>query len=164
MENERIAEMLENRTALQISLIGVGNAGNQLLNEAIKHDIEVYAINSSLKDLQDSIVDKNIRSFIIGNQARGTGKNRQVAKEFLKVNGLELMTEVTTFIEMCERSDAIIVAAATGGGTGSGTSPIFVDILKRQFPNKIIIFCGILPRLSDVQAQENSVECIKEIN
>ena len=164
MEIEKVSEMLENRAALQISLIGVGNAGNQLLNEAIKHDIEVFAINSSYADLNNSVVDKNIKSFIIGKEARGAGKNRKVALSFMKDNGLELMTEVPAFTEMCERSDVIIVAGSTAGGTGSGVCPTLVALLKQQYPAKIIIYCGILPRLTDsVKAQENSIGCLSEI-
>lgn len=165
MTNERINEMLENRTALQVSLIGVGNAGNQLLNEAIKHGFEVFAINSSYADLNNSVVDKNIKSFIIGKEARGAGKNRKVALSFMKDNGLELMTEVPAFTEMCERSDVIIVAGSTAGGTGSGVCPTLVALMKQQYPGKIIIYCGILPRLTDsVKAQENSIGCLSEIS
>lgn len=164
MEIERVNQMLENRAALQISLIGVGNAGNQLLNEAIKHDIAVFAINSSQADLNNSVVDKNIKSFIIGKEARGAGKNRKVALSFMKDNGLELMTDVPIFTEMCERSDVIIVAGSTAGGTGSGVCPSLVALLKQQYPGKIIIYCGILPRLTDsVKAQENSIGCLSEI-
>ena len=164
MQIERVNEMIENRAALQISLIGVGNAGNQLLNEAIKHDIEVFAINSSYADLNNSVVDKNIKSFIIGKEARGAGKNRKVALSFMKDNGLELMTDVPVFTGMCERSDVIIVAGSTAGGTGSGVCPSLVALLKQQYPTKIIIYCGILPRLTDsVKAQENSIGCLSEV-
>ena len=164
MEFEKVSEMLENRAALQISLIGVGNAGNQLLNEAIKHDIEVFAINSSYADLNNSVVDKNIKSFIIGKEARGAGKNRKVALSFMKDNGMELMTQVPVFTQMCERSDVIIVSGSTAGGTGSGVCPSLVALLKQQYPTKIIIYCGILPRLTDsVKAQENSIGCLSEI-
>ena len=164
MQIERVNEMIENRAALQISLIGVGNAGNQLLNEAIKHDIDVFAINSSYADLNNCVVDKNIKSFIIGKEARGAGKNRKVALSFMKDNGLELMTAVPIFTEMCERSDVIIVAGSTAGGTGSGVCPSLVALLKQQYPTKIIIYCGILPRLTDsVKAQENSIACLSEV-
>ena len=164
MEVEKVNEMLETRAALQISLIGIGNAGNQLLNEAIKHNIEVFAINSSHADLNNSVVNKNIKSFIVGDEARGAGKNRALALSYLKANGKELMTNVPSFTSMCERSDVIIVASSTAGGTGSGISPAFISLLKRYYPTKIIIYCGILPRLTDVKAQENSIRCLSEID
>lgn len=164
MEKEKLNEMLETRASLQISLIGVGNAGNQLLNEAIKHDMEVFAINSSYADLNNSVVNKDIKSFIIGKEARGAGKNRKVALSFMKDNGIELMTEVPYFTEMCNRSDVIIVAGSTAGGTGSGVCPSLIAVLKQQYPQKIVIYCGILPRLTDsVKAQENSIGCLSDI-
>ena len=164
MEYEKVTEMLETRAALQISLIGIGNAGNQLLNEAIKHNIEVFAINSSHADLNNSVVDKSIKSFIVGDEARGAGKNRALALSYLKANGKELMTSVPAFTNMCERSDVIIVASSTAGGTGSGISPAFISLLKHYYPSKIIMYCGILPRLTDVKAQENSIRCLSEID
>ena len=163
MELEKVSEMLETKAALRISLIGIGNAGNQLLNEAIKHNIEVFAINSSHADLNNSVVDKNIKSFIVGDEARGAGKNRALALSYLKTNGRELMTSVPAFTSMCERSDVIIVASSTAGGTGSGISPAFISLLKQYYPNKIIMYCGILPRLTDVKAQENSIRCLSDI-
>ena len=164
MEIEKVNEMLETRAALHISLIGIGNAGNQLLNEAIKHNIEVFAINSSHADLNNSVVDKSIKSFIVGDEARGAGKNRALALSYLKANGKELMTNVPAFTSMCERSDVIIVASSTAGGTGSGISPAFISLLKHYYPSKIIMYCGILPRLTDVKAQENSIRCLSEID
>ena len=84
MEIEKVNEMIKTRAALKICLIGIGNAGNQLLNEAIKNDIEVFAINSSHEDLDNSIVDKTIKSFIVGDEARGAAKNRKLAYEYFK--------------------------------------------------------------------------------
>lgn len=163
-ELDKVSEMLESRAALKCCLIGIGNAGNQLLNGALKSGIPVFAINSSQADLNNSLVNKEIKSFIIGKEARGAGKNRAVALEFLKDNGAELMTEVPYFTEMCESSDVILVAGSTAGGTGSGVAPFIIRLLKMQYPAKIIIYCGIIPRLSDsTQAQENSIGCLNDI-
>ena len=162
--NTNVSELLENRTALQCSLIGIGNAGNQILNEAVKHGIDVFAINSSYADLNNAIINKEIKSFIVGKEARGAGKNRKVAIELLKSNGMELMTSVPSFTSMVERSDVIVVTGSTAGGTGSGVAPALIQLLKMQYPAKIIIYFGILPRLTDsIQAQINTIACLDEI-
>ena len=65
---------------------------------------------------------------------------------------------------MCERSDVIIVASSTGGGTGSGVSPLLIKLLKATYPGKIVMYCGILPRAAEVKAQVNSINCLTEIS
>lgn len=91
------SDVLEQRVALHCSLIGAGNAGNQLLNAAYPTDIEVFALNTSADDLNRNLVSDSIKSFIIGNEGRGAGKNRDTAKELFKYNGQELLTQVPAF-------------------------------------------------------------------
>ena len=159
-----VNEMLRERASLKISLIGVGNAGNQLLNKAQKAGYDVFAINSSEKDLNNAVTSDQLPSFVIGHEARGAGKVRSVAVNLFKETGNNLFTSIPYFTEMCERSDVIIVAGATAGGTGSGVCPPLINLLKNVYPTKIIIYIGIIPRLTDsVNAQENSIACLNEI-
>lgn len=157
--------MLADRVRLKISIIGIGNAGNQLLNEAIKRDnVRVFAVNSSQKDLSNAVTNAEIASFIIGHDAKGAGKSRESAAAFFQQNGAELVTAVPMFTNMCDESDVIIVAGSTAGGTGSGVAPQMIKLLQMMYNNKIIIYVGILPRITDApKAQQNSIECLKEI-
>lgn len=165
ISSERANEMLADRVRLKISIIGIGNAGNQLLNEAIKREnIRVFAVNSSQKDLGNAVTNAEIPSFIIGHDAKGAGKSRESAAIFFQQNGAELATAVPAFSSMCDSSDVIIVAGSTAGGTGSGVAPQMVRLLKMMYNNKIIIYVGILPRITDApKAQQNSIECLNEI-
>lgn len=165
ISSERANEMLADRVRLKISIIGIGNAGNQLLNEAIKREnIRVFAVNSSQKDLGNAVTNAEIPSFIIGHDAKGAGKSRESAAAFFQQNGAELATAVPAFSSMCDSSDVIIVAGSTAGGTGSGVAPQMVRLLKMMYNNKIIIYVGILPRITDApKAQQNSIECLNEI-
>ncbi len=159
------SDQLESCASLKCSVIGIGNAGNQILNVADRQGLQTFAINSSKQDLADAVVNSSIKSFIIGDEARGAGKNRAVAKKLFKMNGKELLTKTPAFISMCESSDIIIVAGSTAGGTGSGVAPDVVRLLSMRYPQKIIIFYGILPRLTDsVTAQQNSIDCVYEIS
>lgn len=163
--NEGAKQMLADRVRLKISIIGIGNAGNQLLNEAIKRDnVRVFAVNSSQKDLSNAVTNAEIASFIIGHDAKGAGKSRESAAAFFQQNGAELVTAVPMFTNMCDESDVIIVAGSTAGGTGSGVAPQMIKLLQMMYNNKIIIYVGILPRITDApKAQQNSIECLKEI-
>jgi len=160
---EVIKGYLEKDVKLKISIIGVGNAGNQIVEKAIADKYPVFAINSSIKDLSDSIINEEIPAFIIGNEARGAGKNREKAKELFKLNGKDLFG-VSDFSDMVNSSDVIFVVAATSGGTGSGVSPELIKLFTNIYPNKNIIFYGILPKLSDsIMAQANTIQCMSEI-
>lgn len=161
---EKAKGYLEDKVKLQISIIGVGNAGNQIIERGLNNDYPVFAINSSVKDLSDIVVNEKVPSFIAGIEARGAGKNRQKAKELFKTNGRDLF-KVTQFTHMIESSDIIFVVAATAGGTGSGISPELLYLLKTMYPEKIHIFYGITPKLSDsIMSQANTIQCLDEIN
>ena len=66
---------------LKIGLLGIGNAGNQIANLAIREGIKTFCINTSEKDL--ATVDEAIPVFLFG-EAEGAGKDRSVAKSFVK--------------------------------------------------------------------------------
>lgn len=157
-------EYLEDKVRLKMSIIGIGNAGNQTIAKAHAAGFKVFAINSSVKDLSDEILKETIPSFIAGDEARGAGKNRAKGKELFKINGKNLFS-TQPFVEMVEESDIVVVVAGTGGGTGSAISPDVCQLLTKIYPNKIIIFYGILPKLSDsIMSQNNTIQCLDEIN
>ena len=113
---------LEKDVRLNVFVIGVGNAGNQTVVFGQKDGLNVFAVNSSIKDLSDQIVNSDIPSFIVGKEARGSGKNVEKGKALFKENGRELF-KVDTFINSCQKADVIVVVSATGGGTGPSVSP-----------------------------------------
>lgn len=152
---------MENK--LKIAMIGIGNAGCQAAEAAQKNQHQVFCINSSERDLDDRILSKEIPSFLIGNK-RGAGKNRQSAKDFMKVELSRLFNETPAFTDIVEDADVIVVVASTAGGTGSGAGPLMVNRLMTVYPNKVVIFFGIMPKHSEsAQAQFNTVECLNEV-
>ena len=155
-------EKLNEKVRLAVSVIGVGNAGGQVLN-AVREDFPVFAINSSAKDLDSVVVGDKIPAFIAGSEARGAGKSRDIAKSLFKVNGRQLF-EKREFTDMVEESDVVFVTGAMAGGTGSGIAPVLLDMLTQMYPKKIFIYYGILPKLTDsYQSQANSLQCYQEV-
>ena len=53
-ENEIKSVVNESGTGLKIGVIGIGNAGSQVALAAAKRGINVFIMNTSLKDLDDS--------------------------------------------------------------------------------------------------------------
>jgi cell division GTPase FtsZ len=162
-QQTKLKSQLEKDVKLNVFVIGVGNAGNQTIVFGKKEGMNVFAINSSIKDLSDQIVDETIPSFIVGNEARGSGKNVEKGKALFKENGRDLF-QVDTFIDSCQAADVIVVVSATGGGTGPSVSPEICRILTKMFPKKIVMYHGITPKNSDSNiAFSNTAYCLNEI-
>ena len=162
-QQTKLKSQLEKDVKLNVFVIGVGNAGNQTIVFGKKEGMNVFAINSSIKDLSDQIVDETIPSFIVGNEARGSGKNVEKGKALFRENGRDLF-QVDTFIDSCQAADVIVVVSATGGGTGPSVSPEICRILVKMFPKKIVMYHGITPKNSDSNiAFSNTVYCLNEI-
>lgn len=154
---------LEDDVELNVFVIGVGNAGNQTIVFGKKEGMNVFAVNSSIKDLSDQIVDESIPSFIVGKEARGSGKNVEKGKALFKENGKDLF-KVDKFIKSCQSADVIVVVSATGGGTGPSVSPEICRVLTKLFPKKIVMYHGITPKNSDSNiAFGNTAYCLNEI-
>ena len=150
---------------LKIGVIGIGNAGNQVAALALeKKQIPALAINASEKDLDTLSVKMN--QIVFGDSA-GSGKDRSIAKGFVKNNIKDLFREAD-FKSFMEEVDIVFVVNSTGGGTGSGMGPILTDILRGYYAkdeNKVFINIGILPTLGEsVGAQRNTIEYLKEMS
>lgn len=115
---------------LNVGVIGIGNAGGQVAKlVASSTNIPAFAINSSEDDM--AALEGKLAAKCIGDK-QGSGKNRDEAKRFLKGSILEL-TRDTDFIGFMQDLEAVCIVASTGGGTGSGTLPIMVKVIRDTF-------------------------------
>lgn len=151
---------------LEVGLIGIGNAGNQVAALAKdKLGIDVYAINSSEKDFET--IPAGIPKKLMGDK-KGAGKNRSEAKNFLKSKIMELISD-EEFQVFMKTKEVVYVCSSTGGGTGSGMAPILSSIITQSFKNedgtdKVIILIGILPTLLEAYStQVNTLEYLTEL-
>ena len=147
---------------LKVGLIGCGNAGNQVLQEALKTypDMKLVAINSSENDL--STLPDSIMKITIGD-GKGCGKNRMEAKKSLASQVLELVRN-KEFIEFMSDLELAFVISSTGGGTGSGMSLVFTNVIAKTFPSTYTIPVGILPTINEAEStQVNTLEYLTEL-
>src|SRR3990172_13168937 len=103
-----------------IKVIGVGGAGNNMVNWLYKKGVkgaEVVACNTDQQHLQITEAD---RKFLLGkNVTRGLGcggfpeKGSEAAKESLQ-----------QLKESLKDADMVFICAGMGGGTGTGASPV----------------------------------------
>lgn len=150
---------------LKVGIIGLGNTGNQIASLAFdKLHIPVIAVNSSEKDLEtiSASIPKKLISDAKG-QSQGAGKNRQLAKKYLKDSIMSFLSseEIQTFI--CDL-DILFIVSSTGGGTGSGTSIVMTNIIASMFPDVHVITVGVLPVMNEaLSAHVNTLEYLNEL-
>ena len=145
---------------LNVGVIGVGNCGNQVCLKAHSRlGVDVLAINSSEEDL--SRMPETITKILIGD-SKGVGKDRLEAKMFLKPKVMQLIKS-EEFIDFMDK-DVVYVVSSCGGGTGSGITPMLVDILKHAFPDVNTIAIGAMPSSKEsLVTQSNGLEYLKEL-
>lgn len=151
---------------LNVSIIGMGNTGNQvasLASEELK--IPAMAINSSEKDLES--VSESIPKKLISSRegkSQGAGKNRKLAKEYLKDSVMSLLSDEDTQ-NFIGNSDVLFIVSSTGGGTGSGTALVLSKIVSQMFAGTTkVITIGVLPVMSEaLSAHVNTLEYLNEL-
>lgn len=132
----------EEEKLLRLAVIGTGNCGCMMANDACERlGIDGVAINGSQKDL-DLVNCPRVIKMTVGD-GKGTGKDRDRAKQFfLNDSGLTLDQK---FIRVIETNDVIIIATSAGGGYGSGSSTVLLELLQQMYANKVFIMAGVLP-------------------
>ncbi len=109
-----------------IKVIGVGGAGNNMVNWLYKKGVkgaEIIACNTDKQHLDISEAD---RKFLIGTDVtRGLGCGGFPEK------GAEAAQETIQEIKDClKESDMVFVCAGEGGGTGTGAAPVVAQVAK----------------------------------
>lgn len=141
-------------------IIGVGAAGSNVADEFSKLGMPSLAINFSSKDL-DSLEFVVEKYKLVGSE--GVGKQRNHAVKLMNNN----WESVVEFIKMNFSQpsvEIILVCFSTGGGTGSGISPLISEILQDKMPDKIIVACPILSDVNEFAGnQVNTLEALEEL-
>lgn len=151
----------------RICILGIGNCGSQIASLAEQSYPELFTsvyINSSSADLAMVKSDTSLK-FKIGteNKVEGSGKDRSRMKELLEdeivsiLNNAELR-QILTEVNYC------FLCSSTAGGTGSGSSPVMMDLLRSVFPQCQFIMVAVLPRY-DASMMElgNTLEFLDEL-
>lgn len=143
-----------------VFIVGIGAAGNKAAIRAMELDVvdetHVILINSTEKDIPTNYKDNSI---IIGNNLKGCGKERSIAKNamisFLKTNDV--------FSNIPADTDRVIVVSSTEGGTGSGSTPILSKYIRDVlgYNTSIFTFTGFE---NDVRGLKNTIEFMKELD
>lgn len=111
-----------------ITVIGVGGAGGNAVNNMIAADLEgvnFVVANTDAQALEHSLTERTIQLGAGITKGLGAGANPEVGRAAAE----EAREEIEAYIE---GSNMIFITAGMGGGTGTGAAPTIARIAKDQ--------------------------------
>ncbi|PSQ05572.1 cell division protein [Halobacteriales archaeon QS_6_71_20] len=141
---------------MEVATIGIGNGGSKVVDafletsEAFGRDVvsEAYALNTAESDLRalDRVPESN-RVLLTSPDmpAAGTGNKPDLGARLMEQNLTIARNELASV--PWHSTDAVVVVAALGGGTGSGGAPVLARRLRERY-DVPVFGLGILPNES----------------
>jgi cell division GTPase FtsZ len=168
---------------MKLLVIGFGQCGGRIADQFAKlngrargRHIEitpgVFAINTDSADLSGlSYIKSDYRHrILIGGRktgGHGVGKINELGAEIAREDGDKVIDAIRGTKRFYE-SDAFMLIASAGGGTGSGAIPVITEIIKERYPDKSVYDLIVLPfeheEATEERAVYNSALCLKSVN
>ena len=123
---------------VNIKVIGVGGAGNNVVNRMVRagmQGVEFIAVNTDKQALSVSSATNKIQ---IGEKltcGQGAGSDPEVGRKSAEESRSAIASSL-------DGTDMVFITAGMGGGTGTGAAPIVADIAKE----KDILTVGVVTR------------------
>jgi tubulin-like protein CetZ len=169
---------------MKLTVIGFGQCGCRIADEfarvnrmaIARRGIEicpgVYAVNTDSADLaglHHIKSDFKHRILIGGNKTggHGVGKINELGALVTKEESEKIFDAIDGTRRLYE-TDAFLLVASGGGGTGSGAISVMTKLIKERFSNKPVYDMVVLPFEHEEQTEErstfNTAACLKSIN
>lgn len=111
-----------------IKVIGVGGAGNNVVNRMVKsgtQGVEFISINTDKQALAVSSADQKIQIGEKLTHGQGAGSDPEVGKRSAEESRSNIAKAV-------ESADMVFITAGMGGGTGTGAAPTVAEIARES--------------------------------
>ena len=118
-----MSESLQERV-VKIKVIGVGGAGNNVINRMIEsgvNGVEFIAVNTDKQDLNKSVCKNKIQIGEKLTNGMGAGSKPEIGKKSAEESRASIA-------KVLEGTDMVFITAGMGGGTGTGAAPIVADL------------------------------------
>ena len=118
-----MSELFQERV-VKIKVIGVGGAGNNVINRMIEsgvQGVDFIVVNTDKQDLNKSNCKNKVQ---IGEKltgGMGAGSKPEVGKKSAEESRAQIA-------KILEGTDMVFITAGMGGGTGTGAAPIVADL------------------------------------
>ena len=120
-----MADMFQERV-VKIKVIGVGGAGNNVINRMIEagvDGVDFVVINTDKQDLNKSKCKNKVQ---IGEKltgGMGAGSKPEIGQQSAEESRAQIA-------KILENTDMVFITAGMGGGTGTGAAPIVADLAR----------------------------------
>lgn len=144
--------------AINISVIGVGQAGSRVAELMYKKGYQAGVINTSSQDLEFIKVPED-RKLLLQGSLGGTGKDLDLGRQIFE----ESEVECENFIKsVLGSNDMLYLAISGGGGTGSSSPDTIIPLMFSTGAPIGVIY--ILPKdTEDAQSKRNSIETLSRL-
>lgn len=112
----------------QITVIGVGGAGGNAINNMIQSNLEkvdFVVANTDAQALKSSLAATKIQLGIQTTKGQGAGARPEVGKESAE----EAASEISAVLE---NANMVFITAGMGGGTGTGAAPVIAKMARER--------------------------------
>ena len=169
---------------MKLVVIGLGQCGGRLADEFARLNlrarqtrgmdilIDAFAVNSDTTDLTGitTIKADHHHRILFGaeiTRGHGVAKMSEVGAEIARKDGDKVMDTLRRNPRLFE-CDAFLLLTSTGGGTGSGATPIIARMLKERVADRPVYVAAVLPFEHEEGSEERSVfntaMCLKSLS
>ena len=140
-----------------IGFVGIGQCGGNIV-EQFEGEYNAFYINTSLEDLQ-TLKSNNYYHI---KEANGSNHNRNKAINYMKNHYKDIVENI---LNKFNENEIIYLVFSTGGGTGSGISPLLLELLSSNCKNKVFGAVCVLPDINEpVNVQTNAYNCMIQLS
>ena len=141
---------------VSIKVVGVGGAGNNVVNRMVKSDtkgVEFISINTDKQALSTSAATQKIQIGEKLTHGQGAGGEPEIGRRSAE--------ESRTSIAKCfEDTHMVFITAGMGGGTGTGAAPIIADIAREAG----LLTVGIVTKPFSFEGKRRMEQALEGIN
>lgn len=112
----------------KITVIGVGGAGGNAINNMIQSNLEGVSFvvaNTDAQALNFSMAEKKIQLGLETTKGQGAGARPEIGRESAEES-------IDQIAESIEGANMVFITAGMGGGTGTGAAPVFARLARER--------------------------------
>lgn len=146
--------------SLKIGVVGSGQAGGRLAEVFFNFGYQAIAINTARQDLELLSLpadNKFHMNYSIG--PGGSGKNIEVGRAALE----DSLGDVRVFMaEKLQDVDLYLATFSLGGGSGSGSAELLIELLN-ELGKPVICICAVPGSFDDTQSKYNAIQTLSKL-
>jgi cell division GTPase FtsZ len=158
---------------MKLVIVGFGQCGGRIADEFARlnkrarglRGLDIvtgaYAVNTDFADLSGlhTIKDHFTQRIVIGKRktgGHGVGKINELGAEIAREDS-DMIIETIRNTEHFADTDAFLLIASAGGGTGSGAIPVMTQQIKERYVDKPVYNLIVLPFEHEVVTEDRTV-------